>query len=47
MDGRTCGETRGNRLGFFPLCEPASASHASIAVRKTGIQALNLTNEEY
>lgn len=32
---------------FSLLCEPASTSLASVTVRRTGIQALNLTNTKY
>lgn len=47
MDGKTCRDSGGSRLIFFLLCETASVTHASIAVSRTGVQVLNLTNEEY
>lgn len=37
----------GEQTYFFLICEPASVTHASIAVSRTGVQVLNLTNEEY
>lgn len=41
------GRVGGTGLDFFLSCDPASASLASVVVRRTGIQALNLTNKEY